>query len=232
MKNNSLMGLLAWSSSLALLTAGDLTFEQKTVDLTAAPDQDLVTADFVFKSTGDGPAVIKRYDAPCSCLEAQISDGGRLVWKAGETGTVRGLFKTGNFRGTVPKQIAILMDDGVRHELTVNLTIPELLKIEPKTLKWAQDGPLEKKCFEISIDEKEPLKILDISATNPEKFPFELETVEEGKSYKLWVTPTDTKVRGFGLLRIATDSKFKKHQSYQAYAVVTKPRVLEAPTQK
>ena len=232
MKKKSLCALLAWSSCLVLLRAGELTFEEKTIDLTAAPDQELVKADFAFESTGDEPAVIRRYDAPCSCLEAQISDGGRLTWQAGEQGKVRALFKTGNFRGTVPKQIAILMDDGERHELTVNLTIPELLKIEPKTLKWAQDGPVEKKCFEISVDEKEPLKILEVTATNPEKFPFELETVEEGKSYKLWVTPADTEVRGFGLLRIKTDSEYKKHQLYQAYTVVTKPRVLEAATEK
>lgn len=232
MKLLQLLGLCCGSGFGTFLMAGELVFEKTTIEITAAPDQEKVVADFVFKATGDEAAVIKRYDAPCSCLEAQISDGGRLTWAPDEKGTVRGLFKVGNFRGTIPKQITILMADGKRHELTVQMTMPELLKIEPKTLKWAQDGSAEKQCFELSISEDQPLKILEISGTNEEKFPFELETIEEGKRYKLWVTPSDTEVRGFGLLRIATDSKYKKHQSYQAYAVVTKPQVAETSVQK
>lgn len=213
----------SWTILALAATAGELTFEKKLIEVIAAPDQDQVFADFVFTSSGDGPATIKRYDAPCSCLEAQISGGGQLVWAAGETGTVRGLFKVGNFRGTVDKQISILMDDGVRHDLTVRMTMPELVVIEPKTLKWEEGGSAEKKIFEITINSPEALKILDVSATNGEKFPYELKTLEEGKHYQLEVTPSETKTRGFGLLRISTDSKYKKHQSYQAYVVVTKP---------
>lgn len=222
MKKGIARALVCWSVLSLAAHAGELTFEETIIEVLAAPDQDMVTADFVFKSTGDTPAVIKRYDAPCSCLEAQISDGGRLTWAAGEEGTVRGLFKVGNFRGTVDKQITLLMADGQRHDLTVRMTMPELIKIEPKTLKWVEGGPLEKQSFDLTVSEDFPIKILNVSATNKEKFPFELETVEEGKSYRLHVTPTDTSTRGFGLLRIATDSQFKKHKSYQAYVVVTK----------
>lgn len=217
--------VLGWSA-LFLAQAGELTFEETIVEVLAAPDQEMVTADFLFKSTGEGPAVIKRYDAPCSCLEAQISDGGRLTWASGEEGSVRGLFKVGNFRGTVDKLITLIMSDGKRHDLTVRMTMPELVKIEPKTLKWEEGGEGERKGFQITVSDDYPLNILDVTATNKEKFPFELETLEEGKRYKLWVTPADTKQRGFGLLRIATDSEFKKHRSYQAYVVITKASLM------
>ena len=224
---------LSLSSLFAVWSeAGDLVFEKTLIEVIAAPDQELVTADFAFSSQGEGPAVIKRYDAPCSCLEAQISDGGRLNWASGEKGTVRGLFKVGNFRGTVDKQISVLMTDGKRHDLTVRMTTPELLKIEPKTLKWAEGETPERKFFELTVSGEEALKILKISGTNEEKFPFELETLEEGRRYRLSVTPSETDSRGFGLLRIATDSKFKKHQSYQAYAVVTKASLIDSTVKK
>lgn len=232
MKKLNLLIVGLWNSLALWGSAGELAFSKTLIEVIAKPDQEMVTADFVFKSTGEESAVIARYDAPCSCLEAQISDGGRLTWAAGEEGTVRGLFKVGNFRGTVDKQISILMTDGKRHDLTVRMTTPELVKIVPKTLKWEEGVPPEKQSFEITISDEHPLEILKITGTNEEKFPFELETIEEGKRYKLSVTPSETETRGFGLLRITTNSTFKKHQSYQAYVVVTKGSLMKSAVKK
>ena len=50
---------------------------------------ELETEEFSFKVEGDKEIEIAEYDAPCSCLEAKISDGGRLRWKPGETGMVK-----------------------------------------------------------------------------------------------------------------------------------------------
>ncbi|MBK1834059.1 DUF1573 domain-containing protein [Roseibacillus ishigakijimensis] len=209
----------------ALLTgvhAGELTFEKTLLEVTAQPDQEQVTVDFAFTSTGDDAAVILRHDAPCSCLEAQISNNGQMVWEPGESGTVRGLFQVGSLRGTIDKQITLMMKDGQRHDLTVRMTLPEFLVIEPKTLKWEQGGEAESQSFEITVAEGQKMALTEVSATNPTKFPYELETLEEGRRYRITVTPSDLEKRGFGLLRLRTDSKFKKHQNYQAYVVVTK----------
>ncbi len=208
------------------LWAGDLAFEETLIEMVAEPDQEQITALFSF-TVKDGEARIKRYDAPCSCLEAQISDGGKLAWKEGESGTVKGIFRVGKFRGTVDKGISIIMTNGKRHDLTVRMTMPELVQIEPKTLKWHQGDETETKTFEISVNHTEPIRITDISGTNEETFPYELVTLEEGARYQIKVTPSGLDTRGFGLLRIKTDSHFKKHQAYQAYVVVTKPAVAE-----
>jgi hypothetical protein len=202
--------------------AASFSFEKKVVAVTAKPDQDVVACDFAFEVEGEGEATIANFDVPCSCLEAQISDNGRLVWEAGETGTVRGLFKTGTFRGTVDKNITLVMADGAKHTLTIRLTMPELLKIEPKTLKWQLGGDGESKSFEITTHAAEPLHITQVSGTNDEKFPYELETLEEGKRYRLTISPSNIGETGFGLIRFLTDSKYEKHKSYQAFAVVAK----------
>lgn len=218
----SLSGLgVALCSFLATLQAGNLVFETKLIEVTATPDQELVVADFAFTAEG-GQADIERYDAPCSCLEAQISNNGKLVWEEGESGTVRGLFEVGNFRGTVDKEISVIMTNGTRHDLTVRMTMPELLVIEPKTLKWRQGEEPLPKSFDIKAGSDEKVKILGLEGTNEEKFPYLLETLEEGLHYRLTVIPSSTAERGMGVIRIATDSKFKKHQSYQAFVLIAK----------
>lgn len=201
--------------------AGELIFEKSLVAVTATPDQELVSCDFPFTVTGETAAVIKQTDAPCSCLEAQISDNGRLIWQPGESGVVRGFFKIGTFRGTVPKQITLIMDDGAQHVLTIEMTTPELVQIEPKTLKWKLGEKAESKSFEIQINGEDAINIKNISGTNDAKFPYQLETLEEGRKYRLTVTPPETSETGFGLIRLMTDSKYKKHQSYQAFTVVS-----------
>ncbi|MEM9081138.1 MAG: DUF1573 domain-containing protein [Verrucomicrobiota bacterium] len=202
---------------------GQLKFEETVLEVSAKPDADLVEVDFSFEAMGDEAAVIRKYDAPCSCLEAQISENGKLRWEPGETGTVRGLFRVGNFRGTVDKQISLIMEDGETHRLTVRMTMPEFVKVEPKTLRWDVKGPREPQSFSLTIQEDVDLEIVSITGTNEAKFPFELKTVEEGKRYELVVTPTETEVKGFGMLRIATNSPWPKHKTYQAFVVVAQP---------
>ncbi|MDP0489744.1 MAG: DUF1573 domain-containing protein [Verrucomicrobiota bacterium JB023] len=221
------MKWLNWVLGIGLcasLNAGELVFEELLIEHDAKPDEEKVDVDFKFTVEGEGPAVIKRYEAACSCLEARISEGGKLVWQPGESGTVRGVFSVGNFRGTLDKSISVQMADGRSHQLTVRMTMPELLKIEPKTLRWDEGAKPAPQSFTITVNADEPINIKGLSGTNNEKFPYELETVEEGKRYKVTVTPSNTEQRGFGLLRIATDSRYRKHQSYQAFMVVTKPR--------
>ena len=60
------------------------------------------------------------------------------------------------------------------------------------------------------------------------------ETVKDGWEYEIVVTPKTLDERAFGLIRIRTDSKHAKHQSYQCFAVVRRPvaprpKVLPAP---
>lgn len=200
---------------------GKLVFEKLLLEANAAPDQELVICDFPFTVTGEGAATIKQTSAPCSCLEAQISDDGRLTWQPGETGVVRGFFKIGTFKGTVDKEITLLMADGSQHTLIIRMTTPELVKIEPKTLKWNLNEKIESKSFEIQITGDDPIHIKEISGTNDEKFPHQLEVIEEGRKYRLTVAPPESAGIGFGMIRLLTDSKYQKHQSYQAFTVIS-----------
>jgi hypothetical protein len=202
------------------LAWGQMQFVKRLVEIEAPPDGDVVEAEFPFV-VGPKPAVIAEYDAPCTCLEAQISDGGRLEWKAGEKGTVKGIFKLGTFKGAVDKMIVLRMKGETvpSVQLTVRVTIPELVQVEPRTLFWTQGGSGEAQSFRITMNGEKPIHIVESSGTN-DQFPFKLKTLEEGRRYELEVTPTTVETRAFGLIKLGTDSEYTRHQRYQCFVVI------------
>lgn len=202
-----------------------LVFEKSLKELKVTPDMETASVDFPF-TVGPKGAEILAFDAPCTCLEAKISDNGKLVWKAGEKGVVKGLFSMGNLKGKTDKMIVLRMKSPTAPlvKLTLRLDIPELLKIEPgPTLFWDQGGKAEAKSFKLTVDHSKPIHIIDTSGTN-ENFAFELKTIRKGWEYELVVTPKSVVNRAFGLIRIRTDSEFAKHQRYQCFVVVRKPQ--------
>ncbi|NNC88804.1 MAG: hypothetical protein HKN82_10140 [Akkermansiaceae bacterium] len=210
------------------LASAQMIFATELVEIRAAPDAEVVEAEFPFKVGALG-ATIAEYDAPCSCLEAQISDGGRLAWDPGTSGTVKGVFKLGTFKGTVDKVIVLRMEGETvpSVKLTVRVEIPELVSVEPKTLFWNLGEPAVPQAFKLRMNGEKPLKIVDVSGTN-EQFPFEMKTVKEGSEYELVVTPKSTEGRAFGLIRLRTDSEFVRHQRYQCFVVI-RNKPAEAP---
>ena len=218
---------------IAVLVAGaasvsaQLVFEKTLVEMTVKPDEERVSVDFAFKVVGDKDVEIAEYDAPCSCLEAKISENGKLLWKPGESGTVKGVFSLGTFSGSIDKMIVLRLkgETSPSVRLTLRLHIPELLQIRPaKTLFWEQGAKPEPQSFKITVDHEEAVKIVDVSGTN-EQFGIELKTVREGWEYELVVTPKTLDERAFGLVRIRTDSKYVKHQRYQCFTVIRRPAV-------
>ena len=214
--------------SLALVTVpalyGQMIFEKSLIEVQAKPDDELVSAAFHFTIQGKDPVTITEYEAACSCLSAEISEGGKLVWKPCEKGVVRGKFKMGTFKGTVDKHIVLRIKGRARPlTLTVRVNIPVLFNIEPPTLFWDLNGPPQPKSFKIKVKHDKPIKITEISGTN-EQFTHEVKTIKEGWAYEIVVTPKTVAKRAFGLLRIRTDCEFKKHQSCQGFLVVRRPK--------
>ncbi len=203
---------------------GQMVFEKQLVEVQGKPDDNIVTAEFPFTIKGDQPITIKQYEAVCSCLAAEISEDGKLVWKPGEKGTVKGIFKMGTFKGTVDKLIVLrLAEQAAPVKLTVRVHIPVLVEIDPPTLFWDLEGEAKPQKFQIKVKHDKPIKITDISGTN-EQFGHEFKTIKEGREYEVVVTPKTVRTRAFGLLRIRTDCEFKNHQSVQGFLVVRRPK--------
>jgi len=199
-----------------------LEFPEMLKEMHLAADQSSVSMDFTFKNTGDKTVKIKHYDAACSCLSAQARDG-KLEYAPGEDGVIRTKFEMGNFAGVVDKKVVVWVDDDPDDKpsvvLTVRVHIPELVLVEPKTLKWAVDEKVGPKTIRITMAYDKPIKVLDLNCSS-ERFRHELKTIREGQEYELTVTPDETRTPGIGVLRIETDCPVPRHRIQQAFMVV------------
>jgi len=203
---------------------GQFVFEKSEILMKLPPDQDRLSVEFPFTVKGDNPVTIKEYKSACSCLSAEISENGKLTWKPGEKGIVRGNFKLGTIKGEIEKKIVLNFDGGATPlVLTTKLDIPNLFAIEPPTLFWDLGGEAKSQRFTVKVDHDVPIRVTDISCTN-EQFKYELKAIKPGWEYEIEVTPVHVRERAFGLLRLRNDCKFKKHASAQAFMVVRVPK--------
>ncbi len=207
----------------ALAQAGGLEFKELTKEQSIAVDATTATTDFEFTNTGDKAVTITKSDPNCSCLAVEIS-GGKLKYQPGESGVIRTTFDVGNASGTVDKGVAVWLDDDPADKpsvfLQVNIHVPVLVTLEPKTLSWSLGGTLEPKTIQIRIAEGNSINVVDVKSKDT--FTCELKTLEKGRSYDLVVTPKSIDSPELGIIRIETDSKVAKLKVQQAFAVVRK----------
>ena len=224
--------LTGWlACCLTLSAAGTLKFDQTTKDIQAPSDAKTVTADFNFKNESSEDVIIERYDAACTCINAQILDG-KLVYKPGESGVIRAAFDMSTFSGTVDKSVAVWLKGDPTHKpsimLTTRVTIPVLVEMEPKTLIWNVGEKPEPKTITLTMKHTEPIRVKAISGADA-RFSQEIKTIEEGKKYEVVVTPASTEKVGMGVIHIETDCPIERHRSQRVFTVIRQP--LPKPVQ-
>lgn len=213
--------------------SGKMVFETKLVEIDVKPDETFVTGEFPFEVTGDGETIIS-YDALCTCLAGRVEPllpdrSAKLNWKAGEKGVIKARFDTSKFLGTVDKAIELkLKGEAKPVHLTVRVNVPELVQLQPSTLKWDKGGEATEQVVKIKINHTEPIKIISHSASNDKTYPYELKTIKEGWEYEIRVKPTDTTQSGMGMISLRTDCKISKFKRATVY-VTTKPKLKVKP---
>lgn len=232
---SKLLGYLMIYSSLAVFSiAAELTFTKKLKEVITKPDVEVVNIPFEFENTSDETITIIEYDAPCACMEARILRADKsesLVFEPGDKGTVSGLLEFGTFSGTIDKVIKVRTDkDPIKKpsiELTCRVTIPKLIKADKETLEWQVGDKLDSKIFTIKVaDESEtPINILKHSYGfgADEVFDYKLETLKEGREYKVTVTPKKTIEPTMGVVKFYTDSKIPRYKLVQIFLLVDHP---------
>lgn len=208
--------------SVAPLWASPLTFDSLLKEAHLAVDAHSVTMDFPFENKSDKEAVIKRYDATCSCTSVGILEG-KMVYKPGERGTVRATYDVKALSGTVKKSVMLYVDDDLEGApsvvLTSKINIPIVVVTEPKTVNWTMGEKPEGKNVIITMKHTEPIRILRVTGA-VDGIQHEIRTIEEGKKYELVLTPKDTDRPALGIFRIETDCAIQKHRVQQVFAVI------------
>lgn len=217
--------LLCWLAGSLTLSAAALKFDETTKQIKLGPDARTVTTDFSFKNESKEDVVIDRYDAACTCINAQIK-GGKLVYKPGESGVIRAAFDMSLFSGTVDKSVAVWLKGDPKDKpsivLTTQIVIPVLVEVEPKTLIWEVGEKPLPKTVTLTMKHDEPIRVTTVSGADA-RFTQELKVIEEGKKYEVVVTPAETDKVGMGVVHVETDCKIQRHRSHRVFTVVRHP---------
>ncbi|MGC4015921.1 MAG: DUF1573 domain-containing protein [Luteolibacter sp.] len=223
-----------WLGGMPMAFAGGLTFTETSKTMEASPTDTVVNASFAFTNKGNAKVSIQKIESSCSCL-ASGADGKKLDYAPGESGTIQAAFDVGAATGTVEKQIAVWVDgdpeDKPSGTLTLTVKIPEVISIEPKTVKWDVGGGVESQSITFSVNWKEPVHLTKVT-TSSTAFRHQLKTIEDGKKYELVITPLGSKEPNLAVFHIDTDCKLEKYHEVMAYAVVKRPTPGEAKPAK
>ncbi len=206
------------------LQAAGLDFENETRDINADLNAKTVTSDFKFTNTGKQAVTIKAADAGCSCLAVEVA-GKKMTYAPGESGMLRTTFEVGSFQGMVNKAIHIWLEgdpeEKPSHTIHLKVHVPVIISVEPKSLKWDL-GKGGMQPIDVKMDYDKPITIKKVESSNP-SFTSKLVTVEEGKHYRIEVTPVDITTPGLTIIRIETDADVEKHRIQQAFGVMRAP---------
>lgn len=89
-------------------------------------------------------------------------------------------------------------------QLTLRAFIPELLKAEPRSVRWEQKEAAAARTVELSTGTNLPIRVLGVETTDERLFA-KLAIVEAGKKYRVTITATDTVEPMQAMLRVKTD---------------------------
>lgn len=167
----------------------ELYFKETVVPVKVAPDQDSITASFPFTNTSGTPVTISKIHVSCDCTTAGAKDN-KLTYAPGESGVISAVMKTGNFSGTVDKDMTVHAN-GSAYKLVIRAQIPDIIRMEPRKLEWARGEAAAPKTIKITISKELPVNLTTVDLTG-DAFDYEPVTVKKGREYKIIVTPKST----------------------------------------
>jgi hypothetical protein len=205
----------------ALPLGAEITFKTTRVLLQPRPDQEEVEAVFDFSNPSASPLRLLAADSGCTCLKTTFTSG---EIPAGGSGRVAGVFRTTNQPGIVEKTIQVRVDENGKHRvipLTVAVEMPELVKIEPRTLAWNAGGESGEQSFTVKMSGEKPILLREVTSSQP-GFEIRMETVTEGAEYRVHVKPADTAKPLLGIFHFKTDCEIPRFSKPIAFAHVRK----------
>lgn len=211
------------------IAAAQLHFAETTVSLTANPADSKVTCRFPFRNDGAQPATIRHYLSNCSCLSVALESGDKTTFAPGESGALLATFDLQNLTGAQERHVNLWMsedpDNKPSFTLNARITIPELIILTPRIVEWKAGEPLTRQTVEITMNHSQPIRITGLRCTN-QAFSSQLETIIDGKQYRIHLTPQadGSAPIGVGVMNIDTDCAVEKQKSPMLFLVVRPSR--------
>lgn len=166
-----------------------LEWESRTIEFHPAITEKIITADFKFTNVGKGAASIESVKSGCGCTTA-IPD--RREYQPGEKGRITATFTIGERTGLQDIPIVVkLAGESERVKLSLIAHIPEFMTVTPQLLYWQVGEAPEPKAVALHVETGVQLRITKIESIDP-TFTTTLETIGEGRDYRLLVQPATT----------------------------------------
>ncbi|MEJ1971627.1 MAG: DUF1573 domain-containing protein [Lacunisphaera sp.] len=208
---------LLFAAILVALPAAALEWKTTQLSIKAAPLQRTAKATFDFTNTDAKTVTITGVDTSCDCLEARPS---AKTFAPGAHGTIDAHFSFGGSYGTLHRMIIVSTDDGQSPAaLSVELQIPEIAQLTPRSVDWKLGGSGGEQTVEIEAVAGVALTIHDVQPTS-DAFNHRLEVVKAGRSYRLHLSPKDPAKLANAAFRLFAKAGDGEELIFSAYANV------------
>jgi len=182
-----LLALLPFTAGVPLLA---LDWKTQQLSLKAAPLQKSAETFFEFTNTSSKAVTILGINTSCDCTEATPS---AQTFAPGASGRIIAHFSLGDRQGTYERSITVTTDEAKEPvSLHVQLEVPELASLTPRSVEWKLHGPAESQVVDIRVAEGLELTFSSVQPTS-DFFTSRLETITEGRHYRLHLAPHHTR---------------------------------------
>jgi hypothetical protein len=206
----------------------EAAFSTREIKTAVEPGVAVVELTYEFKNTGDFPLAVEEFIHSCGCMVGEWD--GKPV-DPGATGKIKAKFLTKGLRGRIRKSLRVKFLAMGTAELVAEVTIPEAITYSAQTLRWEVGAAPLVRQVDITVHTKTPLHVLSVSNNDP-AFTSTLETLEEGKLYRVTLTPRDTDAERVCVLQVRTDAKDPRDALQGLFALVEKSVALTPSTPK
>lgn len=200
------------------VVAGDLLFSPAEQLIKARVGTEEVAFVYTARNQGTKPVRITRVDSGCACIEESVRPE---VIPPGETATITAIYETGRLSGLAEKILSIETDQegvGAAH-LMVKLEMQPVYLIDRELTTWKKGEQPSTKTVTFESVAELPIAVLDAKSSRPE-VEARVETVSEGKEYRIHLTPTSTADNLLGMIRLETDCDIEGHSRPLLYVTI------------
>lgn len=190
-----------------------LTFENPVHDFKKVSQGVVINHVFVFRNTGDTPAIVERVSSSCGCTVANVSS---KVIQPGKKGEIKASFDTADFSGPVVKEVFVQINNPRKpvQTLTVKGTVIEEISVSPKQLTFMniKPGVRSEMVLSIANNGKKTVRITSINCGIPQITAASSKTtLKPGESAIIKVSLNPGKESRYlsGYLTIVTDNQVK-----------------------
>ena len=209
------------TASLAALVFGvigraELAWPATELKLAVQPNQLSASGEFRFTNEGASSVRILSATPSCDCLKLKFP---REAIQPGLGGAIVAEYEIGGRTGYQEAKITVTNSDAPNHPtvLTLSVTIPETVSLQPRFVYWQRGEPGEKKFLEIIVADPQKYSVESASCADP-AFAVALEPGGTPGRYRLAIKPVDATRAAQAAVRIElrTEGRLETRIAYVA----------------